>query len=114
MEAAHPAAGGVTCGAGEVTGLIVTEQSVEVLRTVEVRESGSQGGGMLGQSPHLIGGILWIQNPMRGMLEGREEGGSHMHAVGLALSLPGLSQCRPVRVCPCRYDWYEPLALLHT
>ena len=22
---------------------------------------------MLGQSPHLIGGILWIQNPMRGM-----------------------------------------------
>lgn len=25
---------------------------------------------MLGQSPHLIGGILWIQNPMRGMLGG--------------------------------------------
>lgn len=25
------------------------------------------GTGMLGQSPHLIGGILWIQNPMRGM-----------------------------------------------
>jgi hypothetical protein len=25
---------------------------------------------MLGQSPHLIGGILWIQNPMRGMFGG--------------------------------------------
>ena len=28
---------------------------------------------MLGQSPHLIGGILWIQNPMRGTLEEEEE-----------------------------------------
>lgn len=30
----------------------------------EVREESAIG--MLGQSPHLIGGILWIQNPMRG------------------------------------------------
>lgn len=25
---------------------------------------------MFGQSPHVLGGILWIQNPMRGMFGG--------------------------------------------
>lgn len=34
----------------------------------ECEARGWGGIGMLGQSPHLIGGILWIQNPMRGML----------------------------------------------
>lgn len=35
----------------------------------ECKEREEGAIGMLGQSPHLIGGILWIQNPMRGMLE---------------------------------------------
>lgn len=71
LEAARLSAGGVACGQGwSPASPRECQYTVKVLAPdVWGEGSGSQWVTMLGQSPHLIGGILWIQNPMRGMSE---------------------------------------------
>lgn len=62
------AAGVLTCGPKESPSPACDRHLSHLRQLPSGRFKVGGSVGMLGQSPHLIGGVLWIQNPMRGML----------------------------------------------